>query len=190
MGKRLQEGTGIVILALLAGCRSATHVVDVPRVDLELSGAGNRGYLVGAPSTTPELKTERRMVETEIEVPAFRTATGQAPDAELTKVAPPDTAVGAEESSPSADGATPQVFDAYTVKKKETLWSIAANPAVFGDATKWRLIYNANRDLLKSPDRLRAGMTLKIPRGAQPAHPSRRAAAPAQPGEQPTTWTK
>ena len=51
------------------------------------------------------------------------------------------------------------------VKKGGSLWSIAAKPEVYGKATRGRRLFDANRDVLKSPDRLRPGMTLKIPRG-------------------------
>ena len=58
------------------------------------------------------------------------------------------------------------------MKEGDTLWSIAANPQVYGDATKWRRLAEANRDVLKSPDRLRAGLSLRIPRHGGPAAPS------------------
>ena len=54
----------------------------------------------------------------------------------------------------------------YIVQSGDTLWSIAANPHVFGDATKWRKLFSANQDIMKSPDAIRAGMTLRVPRGA------------------------
>lgn len=184
MGKAVTTGMGIVLLAALAGCRSAARVVEVPRVDLELSGSGNRGYLVGSPSSTPNLKTRRRMVETEVELPLV--SRPGAPGAELTDLAPPEIDLGTEDSWSMAPR-RPQTFDAYTVKKKDTLWSIAANPAVFGDATRWRQIFNANRDQLKSPDQVRAGMMLKIPRGAAAA--SDQTVLSPEPAEQPA-WTK
>ena len=169
-----------IVAFTAAGCRSATRMVDVPRADLELSGAGNRGYLVGTPPAAPELKTERRMVETEVEVPPFGRAKGQAPAAGVGV-----TDVSAEESSGDVAASIPTTFDSYTVKKKDSLWSIAANPAVFGDGTKWRRLYAANRDRLKSPNRLRPGMTLRIPRD-QAGGPTQ---APA-PSTEKTTWTK
>ena len=49
------------------------------------------------------------------------------------------------------------------MKRGESLWSIAAKPDIYGKATRWRRIFDANRDLLKSPDRLKAGMKLRIP---------------------------
>ncbi len=59
-----------IALIVMAGCRTATQVIRVPRVDLELEG-GNRGYLVGTPPEAPVLKATREMVETIIELPGF-----------------------------------------------------------------------------------------------------------------------
>ena len=146
---------GFLVVCLASGCRTATRMIEEPRVDLELSG-GNRGYLVGnlPPASEPQ-KTMRQMVETEIEMPP------------LSRPAPaalPAVAVSEEEEEVEAGQGQPQTFDTYVVQKGETLWSIAANPNVYGDATKWRKLFSANRDVLKSPDRLRVGMTLRVPR--------------------------
>jgi nucleoid-associated protein YgaU len=47
------------------------------------------------------------------------------------------------------------------VKPGEYLYSIAKR--VYGDASKWRLIYDANRDQLSNPDAVRVGMKLVVP---------------------------
>lgn len=154
---------GFLVVLTVSSCRSATRVVEVPRVDLELSG-GNRGYLVGSPPpVSATQKTTRRMVETEIEIPSFHRPTpGTMGPVSLGEVAPPEVDLGEEAFMPG--GALPQTYDTYVVKKGDTLWSIAADPAIFGDATRWRRLYEANRDVLKSPDQIRPGMTLRIPR--------------------------
>ena len=33
----------------------------------------------------------------------------------------------------------------------------------YGDASKWKLIFEANRDILKDPDKIYPGQKLKIP---------------------------
>ena len=157
---------GTVVMSLGAGCRTATRIIDEPRVDLETSG-GNRGYLIGHPPVSEgSAKTTRQMVETELEVPAFSKATGQPPQPMIGagKAAPGDETAGME-SMPSASTAGSQAVDTYVVKKGDSLWLIAARPEIYGNAGKWRRIYNANRDRLKTPSRIRAGMTLRIPRG-------------------------
>ncbi len=55
----------------------------------------------------------------------------------------------------------PQALVIHVVKKNETLGHIAQ--LYYGRASKWRLIYDANRDKLRTPDMVRAGMKLTIP---------------------------
>lgn len=53
----------------------------------------------------------------------------------------------------------------YTVKKGDCLWNIARKPSIYGDATKWRRIYNANKKLIgKNPNLIYPGQKLVIPR--------------------------
>jgi len=162
---RRQRGLAIITVVVgalvAAGCRMATRMIEEPRVDLNLEG-GNRGYLVGTPPASSPSKMTRQTVETEIEVPSFaRAHAGAVRPVGLEEVAPPEVDLS-EEGVPSADERLDS-YATYTVKRGDTLWSIAADPAVLGDATQWRKLLEANRDVLKSPDRLRPGMTLKIP---------------------------
>lgn len=50
----------------------------------------------------------------------------------------------------------------YTVQPGDTLSSISRK--VFGTPNKWREIFNANRDRLATPEALKPGQTLKIPK--------------------------
>ena len=155
---------GLAGALALAGChaqtRMAATLTDVPRVDLGFEG-GNRGYLVGTPPQTGQMKTTRQMVEATVELPTFykpkpgasRPAASDETEQGTVSVAPGPT--------PEASGP----YDTYVVQKGDSLWSIAAQPEIYGKAGGWRRIFDANRDLLKNPDRLKAGMTLKIPRG-------------------------
>ena len=144
---------------LLAGCRTATRVAEVPRVDQRLEG-GNRGYLIGPPPETANLKPTRQMVATDIEIPSlYRPRRSHTPvDLGLT---PSGLGTGEAQAAP----APAQAYDTYVVQQGDSLWSIAAKPEIYGRTSRWRTIYDANRDALKAPDRLKAGMTLKIPRG-------------------------
>jgi len=86
---------------------------------------------------------------------------------------PPETAavegdgndpVAAEETDiePEAPASTRVVRPAvYMVRSDDTLSRISAK--VYGDASAWRRIYEANRDVLATPDDLVLGMTLVIP---------------------------
>jgi hypothetical protein len=58
----------------------------------------------------------------------------------------------------------------YTVRPwaaaKDCFWNIAGRSWVYGDSTKWRLLYDANRSRLpepNNPDLIRPGMILDIP---------------------------
>lgn len=49
----------------------------------------------------------------------------------------------------------------YTVKGGDSLSKIARH--FYGDATKWRAIWDANKDLIKNPDLIHPGQVLTIP---------------------------
>lgn len=53
-------------------------------------------------------------------------------------------------------------FDEYTVQFGDTLSGIAARH--LGSSARYKEIYNANRDRMKSPDELRVGKAIRIPR--------------------------
>ena len=177
-----QMAVGLAWAFLMTGCRTATRITEVPRVDLELSG-GNRGYVVGHPPEMANLKTTRQTVQTDVEIPSFYKPKRSGAPVGLEDVAPPETKMGAQGAGESV-GAAPKRYDTYVVQKGESLWTIAAKPEVYGKATQWRRIFDANRDLLKSPDRVRAGMKLKIPRGDE------RGISSAAPEEEGTTYKK
>lgn len=49
----------------------------------------------------------------------------------------------------------------YTVKSGDTLSAISKT--VYGDASKYNKIFEANRPMLSSPDKIYPGQTLRIP---------------------------
>jgi nucleoid-associated protein YgaU len=58
--------------------------------------------------------------------------------------------------------AEPVAGETYEVQSGDTLLTIAREK--LGDATQWRRIYDANKDVIGSdPDKLKIGMQLKIP---------------------------
>jgi nucleoid-associated protein YgaU len=63
-------------------------------------------------------------------------------------------------SGASAAGAV----QTYTVKPGDTLSKIAK--ALLGDANDYMTIFNANKDQLSDPDKIKPGQVLKIPAGA------------------------
>ncbi len=66
---------------------------------------------------------------------------------------------GPRENDPErSEGDRPAV---YVVRPGDTLSSISR--AVFGDSARWEEIFQANRDLLRSPNDLRVGQELRVP---------------------------
>ncbi len=53
----------------------------------------------------------------------------------------------------------------YVVRAGETLKKIAGYRTVYGDSNKWVVIYEANRDKVRDPNRLTPGQVLIIPPG-------------------------
>ena len=67
----------------------------------------------------------------------------------------------ADNPNPAPD---PGAWDAtqwYEVKRGDTLSKIAKE--VYGDASLYPKIFEANRDSLKNPDKIRVGQKLRIP---------------------------
>ena len=158
---------------LMAGCRTATHVRDIPRVDLELSG-GNRGYLLGKAPEGVDLKTTRQIIETDVEIPSYYKPKPGAtlPQGQVSTDANADAATFQEANAVAMPAETGPV-DIYVVQKNDTLSGIAAKPHIYGKASKWKRILDANHDLLKgNPNHIRAGMKLKIPRGPLASEPA------------------
>jgi nucleoid-associated protein YgaU len=95
-------------------------------------------------AANPQIDADRLAVGDRLQIPS-----GSPPP-----VAPPRTA------PPPA--ASPDAGREHTVAAGETLSSIAA--ARLGSSGRWREIYDLNRDRLASPDRLREGQRLRLPR--------------------------
>ena len=66
-----------------------------------------------------------------------------------------------EEITGGSGGAGSTGERSYTVEKGDTLSHIAK--AHYGKASKWRAIFEANRDQIDDPDKIFPGQVLKIP---------------------------
>lgn len=53
-------------------------------------------------------------------------------------------------------------LNTYTIKKGDTLYGIAKK--LFGDANKWRFIFDCNTDIIENPKHIRPGQVIKIPK--------------------------
>ena len=167
-------GMGIVAsILLLAGCSGVrTYTVDEGRVDQNLA-QGNQGYLMGTPkadAAQQERRATRKRYVAEVELgmpykakPSSETQ-GETVVREVVSEPAGETVAEepAVETAQSAAGAEAAQVTAYTVERNDTLQKISQK--VYGTSKKWKVIYEANSDKLKSPDRIYAGQVLKIPR--------------------------
>jgi len=72
------------------------------------------------------------------------------------------TAPSSKKSTPPPAPPSPATrFRVYTVQKGDSLSKIAKHE--YGDANKWRAIFEANKDTIKDPDLMYPGQELKIP---------------------------
>jgi len=161
---------------ILSGCIVRTYPLTRDRVDQDLTG--NRGYIKGEGSAveTGDRKTTRRTQVVEIELhspikfekaPKQRTLdTGPVEKTEdnelwgnrgyLTQSQTPEI----RESENV--GMTPgERMERYTVKKTDTLQKISKE--FYGTTKKWKKIFQANSDALKSPDKIYPGQVINVP---------------------------
>jgi LysM repeat protein len=52
-------------------------------------------------------------------------------------------------------------FQTYKIQKGDTLWSIAKE--FYGTGKEWRKIYEANKDSISAPGKIKTGMEIRIP---------------------------
>ena len=162
-----------------AGCsRVQTKIVQKPRVDQEITQGNNKGYLKGSGPAGGERRKTRDMLETNVELPTWQEMTPwrkggkqeAAPEAAAATAAPaapamseppedysiPSAGEYSEESIPASAGG-----ESYTVQKGDTLQKISKK--FYGTTQNWYKIYKANKEVLKSPDRIQPGQMLRIP---------------------------
>ncbi len=175
---------GALIFALvLSGCVTA-KVVERERVDQDISG--NQGYIMGNAPTTGDQTgpSTRQFIKVDVELPPYKTQKEQ-PDKDVwgnqgyinrqpallnqkpTVIFPSRPSMVEEEgeyvSTKASVTKTKPTLAAYKVKKNDSLWKIAKRADVYGNGNKWRKIYEANKDKIKNPNKLRPGIVLVIP---------------------------
>lgn len=171
MGKRfLVFLSAAALVSSVFGCtRVRTYSVEKERVDQNLA-AGNMGYLSGTPSES-EVNQPRKMTRktyvAEVEIGRYKTAKKKTAKPVVSEMAvetvqepasEPIAEPTAAELAASTDAASVTM---YTVEPNDTLGKISQK--VYGSAKKWKKIFEANSDHLKSPDKIYAGQVLKIP---------------------------
>lgn len=181
--------SGMLFLMMTTTACITVSTVKHERVDLETQG--NRGYLLGEPRhTQEEVKDEtREVIQIDVDLTDFLKFK-EKEDEETEEEAEPESSVERNkgfvetkelqieepgellfESKTEYEDEIKEeetfkkktTYTTYTVKKNESLWDIAGKPQIYGDPTKWTLIYEANKDKIKKPNLIKAGMKLKIP---------------------------
>jgi len=160
-----------IILAsvlVLSGCVTRTYSLTRDRVDQDLTG-GNHGYITGkapAGETTPR-KTERTVRVFEVELgKSYKTK-----QVDIAPITQPQS-MGSSNEITSNTGSVETASEEqnisldktgqkYTVEKNDTLQKISMK--FYGTTKKWTKIYNANKDVLKGPNKVYPGQTLNIP---------------------------
>ena len=82
-----------------------------------------------------------------------------------TTAAPPAKADFGNVQSGVASSAPVVADKTYTVAKGDSLSKIAKH--LYGNANRWREIFEANRDQLDNPDLIQPGQVLKLPADAE-----------------------
>ena len=169
--------SGLAATLFLTGCTVRTYPLTRDRIDQDLT-TGNHGYLYGSAPAQGEHKKTRttHVVEVELGSPLkFEKRSGvtetkeSAPKAEMTPQPQPETTPAYTEepaATPPPAAQEPSVqqeYENYTVQKGDTLQKISSR--FFGTTKKWYKIFEANKDVLKTPDHLRPGQVIKIPAG-------------------------
>jgi len=151
------------------GCKVRTYSVVRERPDRETYG--NRGYIYGTKEEQPIAPKTRQTYVMEIESGLAVDKKSQSSEGvkletknesltkeqEILPVVEESTWQGSEDVS-SKGVATARN---YVVEKGDTLQKIAQK--MYGTTKEWKKIYDANRDKIKNPDRIRPGQVLIIP---------------------------
>jgi LysM repeat protein len=153
----------------LSGCVARTYELTRDRVDQDLSSsAGNRGYIMGKAPAPQERKPDRTTRVFEIELGSAKKSSAKCPAITplATNAATEEPAMAQETQAQEAqDENTNLSFEKYTVRKNDTLQKISQK--FYGTTKRWMKIYEANKDVLKGPNKLYPGQTLNIPVSSQ-----------------------
>lgn len=163
----------ILAVLFLWGCSVKTYTLEKERVDLQV--AGNQGFLSGTPNkeklANSRLGDKRKISVVEVELgrrkKVYKCIKPDVIEEEIAQeevYEPPAAPVSKPEPvrlvsrnvSSSKDN-----YQWYTVQKDDTLQKISYK--FYNTTRKWMLIFEENKDILKSPDEIFPGKKIKIP---------------------------
>jgi nucleoid-associated protein YgaU len=175
--------------AATKGVETRAYVKVKERVDQDMGG-GNQGYLYGkpVPEDRSEYKKTRKIYVLEFSKPADGIEGEMVNPAPLPEPTPPPQRRRSEPSlqpapqeerpepvvlppldsvEPTQRGESPQVpmdfgFEEYVIEKNDTLQKISKK--FYNTYRKWGQIYEANKDVIPDPDKIKPGTMIRIPR--------------------------
>ncbi|MFH1901064.1 MAG: LysM peptidoglycan-binding domain-containing protein [Candidatus Omnitrophota bacterium] len=155
-------------MVFLGGCLTRTYTIEKPRVDLDIKG--NQGYLTGTPQPAKKKKdlgSTRKISVVEVE---FGSHQGKELKKKEGMISPESFSLdeeieGIEEVDEVETAAykesAEKTYKYYTVQKNDTLQKISRK--FYGTTKKWKMLYEKNKNTLKSPDKVYPGMKIIIP---------------------------
>ncbi len=161
---------GLALLFLLSGCVVRTYPLQKDRVDQDLN-VGNRGYLKGQPPAIDEAQRKKTRTTQVVEIelhPPIRFE--KAPRTKSQEPLPMERSESLDQEGNRGyitRSVTPEIstaaasFEKYTVQKGDTLQKISKE--FYGTTKKWAKIYEANKDIMKGPNKIYPGQVIHIP---------------------------
>jgi nucleoid-associated protein YgaU len=158
---------------LLSGCvTTKAYLADRARVDQELPAGAEDQYpnrsktrKVMVVEVVEKEKAASDKVVTEETKTAETSAGGQSKvvtDSKETLVVHDSNSIlSAQNPAALAQGQVAGAAEEYTVEKDDTLQKISKK--FYGSYSKWTIIYDANREVIKDPNFLKPGKIIKIP---------------------------
>jgi LysM repeat protein len=102
--------------------------------------------------------------------PAQTLGVDKAPATEQETIAQKQSAAEKEVKLTRSAGGKGSLPVSYVVKEGDSLWWIAKYKDIYNDPYLWPVLYDANKNVIKDPNKINPGMKLQIPRaGYKPA---------------------
>lgn len=165
----MKKGLGFLLVVFFAGCAGvgvSRYTIEQPRVDTEIEG--NQGYLFGQPPDPAARKSRlgptRRISVIELEFgpeedlgPVIKPKPKEEVYRRPAEPKPPLPVVKTKPVKPPHS----YEYKSYTVEDGDTLQKISEK--FYGTTRRWQFLFEENKNVLESPDKIYPGMKIKIP---------------------------
>lgn len=167
----------LAVAAFVSSCTMRSYVQEKGRVDQEMTGNG--GCIQGTcpPVDRSNLPKSRDTYVLEIDTGAAKVKSTQAESSSAGSSYDVEEVSSYDEEAYGSDGknygivtsykevdvvevAKPS-FTEYKIEKNDTLQKISQK--FYGTVKRWNEIYQANKDVIKDPNRIKPGKTIRIP---------------------------